>query len=792
LRYFRFIARSPWLLGQLALVLVLAGLIGGTGLVGLVSARGAVTEITDTHMPALVHLMSAEHDIAQADYYGLVAVIDPNPQHRRQIDVPKVQAFSAAAWKEFLRYQAIGNGDQDAVQRPLVARARVLFQEWLVLAAEARLLGTNAAPNNPAFILPIFTTVATTVVDPLTKAMDRLVQLNLASSARTRNAAVSSSRNVTIGLCGVIVLAVLLTSAFQVIMAAREHRRKALVQQSADLVVLLDARGIIRSASPSYERLLGYRPSELVGCSVLEVTHPEDQSELRQALIRRVKNIGGTQEREFRILHADGSYLWLSVTAVNRLQDPLLGGIVVTGRDVTARKQTEADLAFQASHDALTQLPNRLLLRERIEHTLGGSPEGKQTASLLLLDLDRFKEVNDTLGHAAGDLLLQEVSRRLTAALRANDVVARLGGDEFAILLPDALESTALHLANRLREELEVPFLIAEQSLMIGASIGIALYPEHGQDPDLLLQHADVAMYEAKRKHHHAIVYNPMQDQYTMQRLALMRELRQAIQGNQLLLHYQPKIDLATGRLQGVEALLRWPHPVHGFIPPDHFIPLAEQTGLIDPLTMWVLETALQQCQAWQSAGRTIPVAINLSARALQDQRLPHTISQLLLRHALSPGCLTLEITESSLMIDPAGAEDVLTRLHALGVRLSIDDFGAGYSSLAYLKDLPVQEVKIDKSFVMGMKTEADAKGVAIVRSVIALAHALDLRVVAEGVEDAETRTILDDLDCDTIQGYHVSRAIPPLELDQWLRATGIVTRATLSVPPSPRLPRMA
>ena len=792
MRYLWFIVRSPWLLGQLVLVLVMAGLVGGTGLAGLLTARGAVTDITNTHMPALVHLLSAERDIAQADYFGLYAVVDADPHRRMRVDVPQIQSFTMDAWKEFLRFQAIGSQDEDAEERAVVVQARTLLGEWRALAAQAPLLGTNAATSNPALTLRLFTNIANTVVAPLTRDFNRLVKLNMAGAARTRNAAIASSRTATLVLSGVIVLAVLLAGAFQVIIAAREHQRKILVQHSTDLVALLSAQGSIRSASPSYERLLGYRIPDLIGTSVLALLRPEDHPSVTQALANRVRDIEGVHEREIRVLHADGSFRWLAVMTVNRIRDPLLRGIVVTGRDITARKQTEADLAFQASHDALTRLPNRLLLRERIEHTLGETADGKKAAALLLLDLDRFKEVNDTLGHAAGDLLLQEVSRRLTGALRAQDMVARLGGDEFAILLPDAGESTVLHLAGRLWEELESPFLIEEQSLTIGASIGIALYPDHGRDLDLLLQHADVAMYEAKRKHRRAVVYSPTQDQYTMQRLALVRDLRQAIQDQDLMLYYQPKIDCATGDLHGVEALLRWLHPDRGFIPPDQFIPLAEQTGLIDPLTTWVLETALRQCQAWKLTGRSIPVAVNLSARALQDQRLPPLISQLLPRYGLSPALLTLEITESSLMLDPAGAESVLTRLHTLGVRLSIDDFGAGYSSLAYLKNLPVQEVKIDKSFVLDMKTATDIKGAAIVRSVITLAHALDLRVVAEGVEDAETKMILDDLDCDTIQGYHISRALPASDLDRWLRTTGVMSRTAHQQAPISRVPSLS
>ncbi|MGH2686617.1 MAG: putative bifunctional diguanylate cyclase/phosphodiesterase, partial [Actinomycetota bacterium] len=385
----------------------------------------------------------------------------------------------------------------------------------------------------------------------------------------------------------------------------------------------------------------------------------------------------------------------------------------------------------------------------------------------MLMDLDGFKEVNDTLGHHNGDLLLQEVSARLSGLLREEDVVARLGGDEFAILLPGVADGAeAVRAAEKVLGALEEPFVHRELTLEVGASIGIALYPYHGAEASTLLQRADVAMYDAKAAQCGYEIYAPERDQYSPRRLALVGELRSSLENDQLEVHYQPKASLSTGRILGVEALVRWNHPRHGYLPPDEFIPVAEHTGLMRPLTLYVLRTAVRQLQEWRQQGIELDVAVNLSARSLLDVHLPDDVAAILADHDVPASCLTLEITESRIMADSPRTIGVMTRLSAMGVELAIDDFGTGYSSLSYLKRLPVDEVKIDRSFVMNMAvSDNDAK---IVRSTVNLARDLGLRVVAEGVENQETWDRLVALGCDVAQGYFLSRPVPAARLQEW------------------------
>jgi len=436
--------------------------------------------------------------------------------------------------------------------------------------------------------------------------------------------------------------------------------------------------------------------------------------------------------------------------------------------DITARARAEEALRRQALHDALTGLPNRTLLHDRLEQALCAAARDTGVVALLLFDLDRFKEVNDTLGHHAGDLLLQEVAARVRGALRASDTVARLGGDEFAVVLPGADAAAAVTATHTLLAVLAPPITLDGQALACTASIGIALAPTHGTDVATVLRRADVAMYVAKRAGGGYAVYDLAHDQHSPTRLTLETELRAALAAGALVLHYQPTVNVRSGRADRVEALVRWPHPQHGLIPPDQFIPLAEQTGLIVPLTYWVLETALRQCQAWERGGLRLGVAVNLSARALHDAQLPSTLAWLLRRYAVAPGALTLEITESALMIDPDQARVMLERLAALGVQLAIDDFGTGYSSLGYLKHLPVDEVKIDKSFVQSM-SHTVTKDSAIVRSIIELGHNLGLVVVAEGVEDHGAWERLRAAGCDVAQGYYMGRPVPAPDLERWM-----------------------
>jgi diguanylate cyclase (GGDEF)-like protein len=422
-------------------------------------------------------------------------------------------------------------------------------------------------------------------------------------------------------------------------------------------------------------------------------------------------------------------------------------------------------LRHQAVHDALTGLPNRTLLHRRAERALRGDELG----AMLLIDLDRFKEVNDTLGHDYGDELLREVAGRLGRAVRRGDTLARLGGDEFAVLL-DGLPNrgTVAELAGRLQDALREPIALRGVAVELEASIGVALYPEHGTTVGTLLQRADVAMYEAKRGHHGVITYSADRDPYSADRLGLLAELRRALETDELVLHYQPKVAVRTGELTGVEALVRWQHPTRGLLEPDQFVPLAERTGAVADLTRWVVDRALRQQRAWSDAGIDMPVAVNLAAANIVDVTLPDAIAELLERHGVRGDRLECEISEHTVMADPVRGGEVLDRLRALGLRLSLDDFGTGRSSLSYLKRLPLDEVKIDRSFVSGMvEDENDA---VIVRSTIDLARNLGLSVVAEGVETAEVMEALDALSCDTAQGYYISRPLPAQELSVSLR----------------------
>ncbi len=432
-------------------------------------------------------------------------------------------------------------------------------------------------------------------------------------------------------------------------------------------------------------------------------------------------------------------------------------------------------LEHQALHDSLTNLPNRALLEDRLQQIIHAATRDSKPFALLVMDLDRFKEVNDSLGHQYGDQLLQQVALRLQTTLRKSDTVARLGGDEFAVLLPGAEGEQAIRTANMLINTLGVKFQLQGQVLEASASIGIALFPEHGADDVTLLRRADVAMYVAKRTHSGYALYDREQDQDSLRQLMLSSELNHAIKGQQLLLHYQPKIAFETGQVAGAEALVRWQHPHRGLIQPDDFIPLAERTGLICELTRFVLHEAIRQCAEWRRGGIGITLAVNLSARDLQEAQLAELVASYLAEHDVPPASLEIEITESVIMTDPARALAVLTQLHAMGVGLSIDDFGTGYSSLAYLKKLPVDTLKIDKSFVMSMvQDDSDA---AIVHSTIDLAHHLGLKVVAEGVENQAVWDMLADWGCDVAQGYFLGRPQATADFTAWLGQTPLTSR---------------
>jgi diguanylate cyclase (GGDEF)-like protein len=433
-------------------------------------------------------------------------------------------------------------------------------------------------------------------------------------------------------------------------------------------------------------------------------------------------------------------------------------------RRVTARVRRQMEeIQHRAYYDELTGLPNRTLFRDRIEHAVAASRRLGPETTVMLLDIDRFKEINDALGHETGDLLLREYGERVQGRLRINETLARLGGDEFGILLPTGSAEEATAIAERVHEALTQPFALRGLSLEVATSIGIATHPHHGEDADALLQHADVAMYLAKEAHVGTAVYDAELDGNDAARLALAGELRRAIENEELVLHFQPKASLETGRIVGVEALARWQHPERGFIPPNEFVPVAERTGLIKPMSRYVLARALRQCAEWNATGLDLHVAVNLTIPDLLDLELPDRIAALLEETRVRPSQLELEITESTILADPFRVRQVLNRLNEMGLRLAIDDFGTGYSSLAYLKRLPVQTIKIDRSFVTEMCT--DASDATIVRSTIDLGRNLGLDIVAEGIETQEVWDALRALGCTLAQGYLIGKPMPADEL---------------------------
>ena len=417
---------------------------------------------------------------------------------------------------------------------------------------------------------------------------------------------------------------------------------------------------------------------------------------------------------------------------------------------------TNRDLETAALYDHLTGLPNRCLIQERMEQQLQISQRDRHPFSIVMIDLDRFKEVNDTLGHHVGDELLTQIGRRFTQMLRQSDTIGRLGGDEFAVILPGTDAGSARRVTRQLSAALDEPFSLKDATLTVDASMGIAAYPQHGNDVAELLRRADVAMYIAKRNREDCFIYDAKQDVHTLHRLSLMADLHQALNRDQVQLHYQPKLDLAGGTVVGVEALMRWNHPEHGAVAPDVFIPTLEQTGLIKRYTLWALETACAQRAAWDAAGYNLSMSVNLSMYNLRDTQLVEHIRGLQKKWGPPAGRLILEVTESAVMGDILHVSGIMDDLASIGVEFSIDDFGTGYSSLSHLKRLPVNELKIDRSFVMEMDQDPDDE--IIIRSTIDLAHNMGLRVVAEGVESARTLDKLRKLGCDQAQGFHIAR----------------------------------
>lgn len=526
-----------------------------------------------------------------------------------------------------------------------------------------------------------------------------------------------------------------------------------------------------------FTRITGHAPENVIGQSPACLRVADEDRPVFDELFESIRR-GEPYKAEINAMRPDGSTYALELHVMPAESEPARSvNWIAILRDVSDRKAHLDALKLQALHDALTGLPNRVLLHDRIEQSILAMRRYGTPFALLFLDLDGFKEINDTFGHYTGDILLAKVSARLRSQLRATDTIARLGGDEFAVLLGglDA-PSAAERLGAQLLEALEQPFLIEDHKLIVGASIGIVCCPEHGADPTTLMRCADVAMYAAKAAHAGTMTYTAEQDIHSPARIRLITELRGSIDDQHLALHYQPQIGILNGKVGRVEALLRWNHADGRRLLPDEFLPLAESSDLIHRISRWVLDTALRDCREWHDAKLELGVAVNLSPRSLRDEELPDLVGRMLDEYSLAPDKLTLEITESSILGDPELAAGTLERLRAIGVGLSIDDFGTGYSSLTHLKRLPFTEIKIDRSFTREiLVNEHDA---AIVRSTIELGHELGRSIVAEGVEEREILERLRGYGCDYAQGYYISPALEKAALREWLSAPPLLLRS--------------
>ena len=464
---------------------------------------------------------------------------------------------------------------------------------------------------------------------------------------------------------------------------------------------------------------------------------------------------------------ADGAAYVLDISVVPVREGERVRCWVAFLRDVSERKARLAALENQMLHDLLTSLPNRDLLKDRLAQALLARAEAS-SVGLLIVDLNDFREVNDSFGPAFGDEVLRQVTSRVRPVLRAQDTLARLGGDRFAVLLPQITDTRdAIKVAQALDAALRKPFEIETHLLEVGATTGLAVAPAHARDADGLLRCAEVAMYVAKQSHAAYLPYSPEQDTASPASFNLRVDLREAIGADQLVLHFQPELHLRTRDVRWVECLVRWQHPVRGLLGPGHFISMAERSALIKPLTEWVLDKALGTCRGWHDAGLALNVAVNLPTQSLLEPFLPQRIFRILDKWRLDPSVLKLEITESGIMADPPHVLAILHLLRTLGVRLSLDDFGTGFSSLSHMRNLPIDEIKIDRSFIVGMLTnDSDA---AIVRAVVTLAHSLRIEVVAEGVDNCDTMAALSELGCDHIQGYYVAPPLPSGDLEHWI-----------------------
>jgi diguanylate cyclase (GGDEF)-like protein/PAS domain S-box-containing protein len=540
-----------------------------------------------------------------------------------------------------------------------------------------------------------------------------------------------------------------------------ETRYRLMAENTSDMISRHSEGGIARYVSPASRALLGWEPWEMTGISAYDFIHPHDRDTVKEA--QHVMIAERTPATiSYRMRNKRGEYVWFETTTRALMTSTgVVQEVIAVSRDITERRRAEEQIEYQAYHDALTGLPNRLLFKDRLTVALAHARRVSRPLAIMFLDLDRFKLVNDTLGHSVGDQLLRVVATRLASTLREEDTIARMGGDEFTVLLSRVDADGAAKIAAKLLETIALPIEIEGQELFITTSIGIALYPNDGESAETLLKDADNAMYRAKDAGRNSYqLCTPAMNVRALERLALENSLRRALDRNELVLHYQPQVSLETGETVGMEALLRWQHPELGLVPPARFIPIAEDTRLIVPIGEWVIREACRQTKRWHAGGLPgIRVAVNLSPRQFQQADLKRVIATALSDAELDPSFLELEITESTAMQNTERTVAFLTSLRDMGIKISIDDFGTGHSSLNYLRSFPIDSVKIDQTFVHQIESSQSDR--AIIAAVIAMAHGLGLRVTAEGVETQEQLSFLRAEKCDDVQGYLFSKPKP-------------------------------
>lgn len=547
-------------------------------------------------------------------------------------------------------------------------------------------------------------------------------------------------------------------------LTASETRYRQIVETAQEGIWVLDAEANTIFVNQKMVEMLGCEVAEMMGRPLFTFMNKTSCIDAEKYLARRQDGI--SEQHDFCFRRQDGSEFWaLLATSPLHDQSGRYTGALAMVTDISERKATEEQLKHLATHDALTGLANRALLQDRLEQSIHFARRSGRIVAVLLLDLDRFKFINDSLGHDFGDKMLRVLAQRLQQSVRTADTVARLGGDEFVILLAEVAEPEDVGLiANKILRNIADPLTIDGREMTMTASLGISLYPRDSDDGSTLIRNADIAMYRAKSQERSTFAfYSPEMNERVLEVLELESAMRQALERGEFCLHYQPKVELTSGRVVGCEALIRWQHPERGMIPPANFIPLAEETGLIVPLGTWVLREACRQARIWQDDGAPVfSVAVNLSARQFRKGNLTTIVSGILHDIGLAPGLLELELTESMVMDDPAEAEQIMRSLKNLGVSLSLDDFGTGYSSLNYLRRFPVDSLKIDRSFIRDVTT--DQSGASVVTSVIDIAHNLGLTAVAEGVETREQLDFLTGCGCDMFQGYLFSKPLPAEE----------------------------